>query len=52
MFYKTNSFRLRVSYLFFKPIVKFNMRSADLTFFNLAENSGKIINEIGVPKKI
>ena len=50
MFYKTNSIRLRVSYLFFKPIVKFNMRSADFNF-SFGGRVAKVINEIGVPKK-
>ena len=50
MFYKTNSFRLRLSYLFFKPIVKFNMISADFNF-SFGGRVAKVINEIGVPQK-
>ncbi len=50
MFYKTQSYRLKLSYLLFKPIVRFNIRSANINF-SFGGRVSRIINEIGVLNK-
>tara|TARA_Y100000992_G_scaffold300993_1_gene270840 strand:- start:2278 stop:3423 length:1146 start_codon:yes stop_codon:yes gene_type:complete len=52
MFYKTKSFKLKLSYLIFKPIVKFNMKSADFNF-SFGGRVSELIEKIGIsPKNI